>query len=83
MNWADKSAAEAAGLVCPDSGSGSAFACATSEAATASTFSTSKDTIFCGLLSSRIVKSSGFIPGRNFPFLSLTVTFTSTRSDSA
>src|SRR5580658_3998089 len=77
------SAAEGAGLAGPDAASGKGFACATSVAGTLSTFSTSKETIFCGLLSSRMVKFSGFNPGTNFPLLPLTVTFTSTRSDSA
>src|SRR5579863_56246 len=63
--------------------SGSGLACVTSSAGTASTFSTSKERTFCGLLSSRIVKFSGFNFCTNFPFLSRTVTFTSTSSDSA
>src|SRR5580692_4018721 len=85
LNWAascDAPSGAAVGESAADGDPARGFAWATSSAGTASTFSTSKESTFCGLLSSRIVKFSGFNPCTKFPFLSRTVTFTSTRSDS-
>ena len=49
------------------------FTWATSAVATASVFSRSKERTFCGLLSSRTVKSSAFRVRTKFPSLSRTV----------
>src|SRR5579859_4001204 len=61
----------------------SSLVCSTLAGGNASVFSISKETTCCGLLSSTTEKSLCFRSRTRFPFLSRTVTFTSTRSVSA
>src|SRR5215471_2801037 len=72
--------AEVPGDTVLDGARASNGASAALELTTASVFSRSKETMCCGLLSSKTVKSSGLRSLTGLPFLSRTVTFTSTSS---